>query len=123
LSNINISTTHLTVMTGVKFYDIPWAASLTPGQYWLVTGGTTAATTNGTASFSNMSLATSAYAYSQPNLTVSPMGTANNASNQLQYGMGSFSTAGGGSTSSIPFANISSSSSHNQLFFTLARIT
>jgi hypothetical protein len=59
---------------------------------------------------------------SQANLTVGPFGAANNASNQLQLGIGSFSTAGGGSTASIPLANVSSSVSHVAPYIQLMRI-
>jgi hypothetical protein len=122
LSNVNVSTTHLTAISGAKKLGFPWATSLSNGQYWMMTGMVTAATTNGSASLSNMRVTQSMYAASQVNLTWGEFGSANNSSIQAQYGIGSYTKAASGTTDSIGFTAISSSSSHNMPYITLGRI-
>lgn len=122
LSNVNVSTTHLTAISGAKKLGFPWATSLSNGQYWLMTGLDTAATTNGTASLSNMRVTQSMLGMTQVNLTWGEFGSANNASIQALYGVGSYTKAAVGTTGSIGLSNISSSASHVVPYITFARI-
>ena len=59
---------------------------------------------------------------SQPNNTLGEFGVANASSNMWQMGVGSFTTAGGGTTSAFPISAIRSSSSHNIPYIQLQRI-
>jgi hypothetical protein len=54
------------------------------------------------------------------NLSVGVMGSTNRTSGGL-LGAGSFSTAGGGTTSGFPLSAISSSASHQRPYFQLLR--
>jgi hypothetical protein len=52
-------------------------------------------------------------------------GTWNSATNNsvhLQQGLGSFSTAGGGTTASLGLSNITTSGSHNKMYFQLQNL-
>lgn len=122
LSNVNVSTTHLTFISGAKKLGFPWATTLSQGQYWLATGIQTAATTNGNASLSNMRVTQSMLGMPQSNLTWGEFGSANNASIMANYGIGSYTKAATGTTDSIGLANISSSASHVMPYITFARI-
>lgn len=122
LTNVNISTTHLTAISGMKMIAFPWSTTLSGQNYWMAYGFSTAATTNGNASLSNMRVTFSNWGMSQPNNTWGEFGSANNASIQALYGIGSFTTAGGGTTASMGFSNISSSAAHVIPYITMARI-
>ena len=122
LSNVNISTTHLTAISGMKFAAFPWSSTIQDGPYWMASGIQTAQTTQGNASLSNMRITLSQWAFSQMNNTWGEFGSANNATVQALYGIGSYSNAATGTTGSIGFSNISSSASHPIPFVTFARI-
>jgi hypothetical protein len=62
------------------------------------------------------------YGMSQPNLQFGTIGAATNNSIGPYYGLGSFTTAGGGTTASLPISAITTSGSHNKMFFAIARI-
>jgi hypothetical protein len=121
LSNVNVSTTHLTAISGMKLAAFPFATTLEPNQYWIAHGVSTAATTDGNASLSNMRVTVSHWAMSQLNNTWGAFGSANNASIQALYGIGSYTT-NGVTTASIGFSQISSTASHPVPYLTLARI-
>lgn len=126
ISNTNYSFTTnqiFTAFSSVRFLDIPFANSLSPGPYWLIFGVSTSSLTNS----SGISLATQCnnrysahYGISQANLSFGVMGSTNRTSGGLFNG-GSFSTAGGGTTSGFPISAISSSASHNIPYFQLLR--
>lgn len=122
LSNVNVSTTHLTAFSGIKKLAFPWAATLTDGQYWLAYGMNTAHTTNGNASLSNMRVTASNLALTQVNLTFGEFGNANAASVQGQFGLGSYSNVAVGTTASIGLSEISSSASHAVPYLSFGRI-
>lgn len=112
LSTQAISTGNFTRLTGYKFLDIPFAGSLSAGDYWLAINASTTQTTQGTAGLSAVRLLYSTVGFSQPNNTFAYFGDVNNASVVAQPGVGSFTTAGGVSTASMGFSNISSAASH-----------
>lgn len=122
LTNINISTTHMTIMTGAKIVAGPLSTTLQPAQYWMAFGNQTAQTTNGAASLSNMRSTASYLALSQVNLTWGEFGSASASSIQNNYGIGSYTKAATGTTDSIAFSQISSASSHLVPYFTFVRI-
>jgi hypothetical protein len=110
--------------SGTRFIDIPFANSLPAGAYWLVIGQSTSLSSNSTG-FSNASAAivrcngTWAVA-TQLNSNWGVMGSTNQTSGGL-VAAGSFSTAGGGTTSAFPISAISSLASHPQVYFQLLR--
>jgi hypothetical protein len=127
VSNTNYSFTTQQIATefsGNRFLDIPFANSLTAGDYWLVVGmssNTASAGAAGLAGITNYTMRYSNhYGVSQTNLTFGIMGSTNLTSGGLLMA-GSFSTAGGGTTSAFPISAISSSSSHNRPYFQLLR--
>lgn len=122
LTNVNVSTTHLTRISGMKHAAFPWSTTISAQQYWLAYGFSTTQTTDGNASLSNMRVTFSNWGMSQPNNTWGEFGSANNASIQARYGIGSFTTVGGGTTASMDFSNVSSSSAHVVPYIMLARI-
>lgn len=124
-SNYSFVTTGaaVTQFNSNRMIDIPFANSLSAGPYWLLLGQTTSSSSNST----GMSAATncnvrfgSAWAATQVNAAVGIMGSTNQTSGGL-IGAGSFSTAGGGTTSAFPQSAISSSASHPQIYFQLLR--
>jgi len=121
-SSDQFSTTHMTALSGMKLWDSQFSTLLPGGLYWVAYGVSTTQTTQQTANLSAARLLHSHIAMSQPNNTLGQFGVANAASNQWQMGIGSFSTAGGGTTSAFPISAISSSSSHNVPFIQLQRI-
>ena len=121
-STDQFSTTHMTALSGMKLWDTQFASFLDGRQYWLAYGVSTTQTTQGTANLSAARLLHSHMAMSQPNNSLGEFGLANAASNQWVPGLGSFSTAGGGTTSGFPISAVSSSSSHNLPYIQLIRI-
>ena len=122
-TNYSFVTASLTNFTGSRFLDIPFANSLSKGPYWLIIGMTTSSSSNS----ARISAATNCrvgYASHQVaaqwNVNFGIMGSTNLTSGGL-LGMGSFSTAGGGTTASLPISAISSSASNARPYFQLLR--
>lgn len=126
ISNTNYSFTTnqiATAFSSARMLDIPFANSLREGPYWLVFGLSTSSATNS----SGISLATQCnvrysahYGASQPNIGFGIMGSTNLAAGGL-LGAGSFSTAGGGTTASLPISAISTIASNLRPYFQLLR--
>jgi hypothetical protein len=127
VSNTNYSFTTDQIATNfssARYLDIPFASSLTPGQYWLVVGLSSTSTTAGAAGLTNLTNCnvrySAHYGNSQADLSFGVMGSTNRTSNPWNFA-GSFSTAGGGTTNSIPISAISSIASMAFPVFQLAR--
>ena len=126
ISNTNYSFTTNQIATefsGSRFIDINFANSLTPGPYWLIFGYSSSTQSNS----ARCSAATncgvyyaSHYGNSQVNRNFGIMGSTNLTSGGL-LGAGSFSTAGGGTTNSIPISAISSSTSNVRPYIQMLR--
>jgi hypothetical protein len=120
-------TSHLTDLTGMKYLDLPLGLSLSPGQLWLGYGrSTTFATQNASISVATRMAVShnSMIAISQNTIPLGMLGGDTNSSVGWRPGHGSFSTGGaGGTTNSIPIANISTTASNAALFAQLMRIT
>ena len=124
-TNLSFSTGGLfTIFTGTRFIDVPFANSLSAGNYWLIIGQSTNSATNstGVSAATNCNVrANGSYAFAtQLNLNFGVMGQTNQTSGGLLMA-GSFSTAGGGTTNSIPISAISSAASNAQLYCQLLR--
>ena len=111
-SNLSLVTTQMTNFTGMKHFEISMASSLAPNMYWINYGVSSATSTAGIAGLSAAFLVHSNWAMSQPNNTWGLFGQANNASIQAITGVGSFTTAGGGTVAGFGFSNISSQANH-----------
>lgn len=127
ISNSNYSFTTNQIATEFstgRFLDIPFAQSLSGGNYWLVLGmstSTSSAGAAGLAALTNCNVRYSNhYGASQANVGFGLMGSTNLSSGG-QIGAGFFSTAGGGTTNSIPISAISSTASNPTLYFQLLR--
>ena len=119
-ANFLIGTGNLTLFTGLKYLDIPFATSLSAGNYWLGIGGSTNFASNaGPAVISNASMGPiSMYAQSQTNITFMLQGAASASSVQMQVGLGSFSTnALQLSNATVAMSNISMQASNPKLYF------
>lgn len=127
VSNTNYSFTTDQIATNfssARYLDLPFAGSLTPGQYWLVVGLSSTSTTAGAAGLTNLTNCnvrySAHYGNSQADLSFGVMGSTNRTSNPWNYA-GSFSTAGGGTTNSIPISAVSSIASQAFPVFQLVR--
>src|SRR5437867_83319 len=116
LSTVNVSTTGLTNFTNYHYLDIPFATSLSPGNYWMALGYST--TTGGG---KGLAWGVSSLAISQANTTIANLGAATNSTWQFQPGIGSWSTNAINTTASIGLASISSSASQNRPYFQMIR--
>jgi hypothetical protein len=128
ISNTNLSFTTNQIATnfsGSRFIDIPFANSLPAGEYWLIVGQSTNTSANSTgvsnATNCNVRYAGTVGVDTQLNNAIGVMGSTNLTSVGALMGAGSFSTAGGGTTSGLPMSAISSSASHPQIYFQLIR--
>jgi hypothetical protein len=100
VSNTNYSFTTDQIATNfssARYLDIPFASSLTPGQYWLVVGLSSTSSTAGAAGLTNLTNCnvrySAHYGNSQADLSFGVMGSTNRTSNPWNFA-GSFSTAG-----------------------------
>lgn len=125
ISNTNYSLTTDQIGTewsSLRFIDIPFANSLPAGEYWLVFGYSSSSATNSagawTAAYGGKY--SNHYGISQTDLAFRVMGSTNGTTGGY-LGGGSFSTAGGGTTNSIPISAISSRASNVLPFFQLLR--
>ena len=127
ISNTNYSFTTDQIATewsSNRMIDIPFANSLTPGAYWGIFGLSTSSASAGAAGLAALTNCnvrySNHYGISQMDLTFGIMGSTNRTSGGL-LGAGSFSTAGGGTTNSIPVSAISSNASNARMYFQLHR--
>lgn len=127
ISNTNYSFTTdqiATQFSSVRFLDIPFANSLSAGPFWMIIGMSTSSSSAGAAglaALTNCNVRYSAhYGMSQADLSIGIMGSTNRTSGGL-LGVGSFSTAGGGTTNSLDISAISSMASQPLMYFQLLR--
>ena len=127
ISNTNysfVTTNWQTQFTGNRWLDIPFANSLSAGPYWVIFGGSTSSSTSGAGGINAMTNCNVRYAshYAISQLGTMPliMNSTNNQSGGL-LGAGVFSTAGGGTTNSLPISAISSNGSNIRLYFQMLR--
>lgn len=127
ISNTNYSFTTNQIATEFstgRFLDIPFANSLSAGPYWLVIGMSTSTGSGGAAGLAALTNCnvrySNHYGVSQVNVGFGIMGSTNLTSGG-QLGNGFFSTAGGGTTNSIPISAISSTVSNPIPFFAMLR--
>jgi hypothetical protein len=128
ISNTNYSLTTQQIATewsGGRMLDIPCVTSLSAGNYWLLFGISTSAATNSTRFSAATNCVGGSYlnhfmASAITNVTFGIMGSTNRTSGGLM-GVGSFSTAGGGTTSILPISAISSTASFGRPYFQLLR--
>lgn len=127
ISNTNyslVTTNWQSNYSSLRFLDINFANSLSAGPYWLIVGMSSSENT----AFGLWPDPLSAcrvvysrhYGVSQANSYFGVMGSTNLSSGG-HLGAGSFSTAGGGTTASLPLSAISSSGSNNQVYFQILR--
>lgn len=113
-------------LSGVRLWASNAAISLPAGEYWIAHGITSAGTTGGGAGASALTAATIAMSnLAMPNINsnIASFGTSGQLFNQFYANLGgSFTTAGGGTTASMPVTAISSMASHVVPYFNLQRI-
>lgn len=123
-ASINISTTHLTSFSGIKWVDIPFVTSLSAGAYWMaVNRNNTTATTGGAAIMNAVSMGQGWMMVSQVNTNVIPFGgntSVSTAGNPLGLGIWTTNSLGT-STSSIALASISTTASQPVIPFQMIR--
>jgi hypothetical protein len=120
-ASLNFHTSGMTAITGNKFHEFPFAMSLTPGLYWLAYGVSSSTASQFNAQGTRLFNIASNYGASQANVAFGLMGAATNSTVGLYPGLGSFTTAGGGTTASIPLTAFTTSSAHARMFFQLGR--
>jgi hypothetical protein len=121
-ASLNFHTSGMTAVTGLKMMEFPWATTLAPGNYWLMYGVSSNTASQYTAIGTRWFNQFSNYGMSQPNLQFGTIGAATNSSIGPYYGLGSFTTAGGGTTASLPISAVTTSGSHNKMFFAVVNI-
>jgi hypothetical protein len=110
-SQVVVRTANVSRLTGWKYGDLPFVGSLSPGPYWIAFNFSTTATSQGT-NLSGARLVHNVVAVTQINSAVGDMASANANTQGVMLGIGSFTTAGGESTASMGFSNITTSASH-----------
>jgi hypothetical protein len=123
-TNYSYSTGWLTNWSANRAVDIPFATSIPANQYWMAFGLSTSSAHNNTG-ISNAIVAAlrlfNFYQASQWGIALGKFGVADRTSGGW-LGGGKFSTAGGGTTAEIPYANISAHDNSNcRLYFNMAR--
>jgi hypothetical protein len=110
--------------SAAQYFAVPFAASLSQGQYWLAYCISTSSSTSGftNAQMTNYSLNRSFIGVSNVNSNFNRMGSTTNSSNGIIPGLGSWTTNSfGRTTDSINLVNVSTSASGNQMFFRVIR--
>ena len=123
---IYIGTGGITNFTGSKQFDIPFAASISAGEYWvgLQRSAASSASTQVSATVSAATFQITNIGISQLNANYNLMGTTA-STNGLQLGLGVFSSAGmgtGATTASIALSQISTAASQMRLPFQFIRL-
>jgi hypothetical protein len=121
-SVFNFTTNVLSVVSGIRMIDIPFATSLAAGEYWIAFQRSSAFTSTGLAAVSNVSLNNQFGYVSQANINGFGFATNNSTGFQMQPGVGTWSaTNQGGTTNSIAFSGISSVSGNPRTPFQFIR--
>lgn len=121
-TNFSFTSSGITNLTGRKQVDYQFPFSLAAGQYWMCFGATTTSNSSSNSNGLRLMVTWNQFGVSQPNSAWGTFGTDVHASVNMQPGHGSFSTAGGGTTASIPISAASSSASQNRMYIQLMRI-
>jgi hypothetical protein len=122
-ASINQNSASATAYTGTKMIDFQFATTLAAQGWWLAYGGSTSTATQsaGTTIGLRNAVTFNPVFLTQTALSIGVLGAATTNNLMPQYGVGSFTTAGGGTTSSIPLANITHSANHPIMYFQLMR--
>lgn len=124
VTNYSLGSLSLTRFTGFQGIDVPFNNSLSAGNYWInygISSNTALTVSAGMSGMTNMRVSVSNIARSMSSHWAL-MGQATVASEMPLPSMGSFSTAGGGTTSAFARSNVSSSNSHPMILFQLHRV-
>lgn len=121
-SNIQLLSTPPTNMAGIRYLDIPWNTSITPGNYVFVFGNSSSGATSGFSAMSSLRINTiSFFLISQINSGIHRWGS--NQNNSAVFGAGSYSIAGGATTASLDATRITTRASQAFDFFQLVGST
>jgi len=105
--------------SGLRHFDVPWATTIAQSNYWLGFGCSTSATgTPSVLANQHMRITSFVMPALGNNISLQNWG-ASNSSNMALWGNGSYSVAGGGTASVVPFSNISYSTPEPVPFFQL----
>ncbi len=120
-ASFQLSTGSISNFNGIRYIDIPFATTLSAGQYWLAMGMSSTTSTQGTAALISNRLLISFMG--QPGaggaVTYGNLGSTTNVSNLPAWGMGQYSNAGGATTASIALSQVSAAASNPRLFFNI----
>ena len=120
-SSYNILATY-TLFTGPRRMDIPFAGSLSAGNYWIALGRSTNTGFNGPSTLSSASLGLSFIGVSQLAQSFGNFGVATNTSIQIMPGLGYWTTNSFElSTASMAISNISAVASNATPFFEIIK--
>lgn len=109
-ASIVFASSNIPTLSGSKFYDLPFSASLSPGNYWIALARSSAtATTGGT--LANFSFRVSHIGIAQDNGVYRPIGVSTGG--YMQVGLGYWTTnTNGTTTSQMAFSQLSSTASN-----------
>lgn len=122
-SNINLNSGDMTVMTGMKAMEIPFATSLAASNYWMMIGISSSTATGGSGTLTRLNMSISNIGVSQSGFALGHWGNNTNASVHIMPGLGSFTTNAIGTTASLGYSNISTSAGNNIFWFQFHRTT
>lgn len=118
-NSVRFSSQSLSDFSGVRFIDIPITATLNPNGYWLMLNVSTSSASNATG-LSNATTALPRYSnvfgVTQINSNIGILGQANLTSGGY-FGAGSVTTSNTTTQSVLPLSVISSTASHQRLYF------
>lgn len=123
-TNYSFTTNAFSGFSSNRMLDIPFANSLSAGQYWMVMGYSSSSASGGAAGLAALTNCNAKYSNhygaSISNVSFGVMGSTNATSGGLMGGA-SFSTAGGGTTSGFNISALSSMSNNAKIYFQLLR--
>lgn len=124
-ANINWSTTgNQSRYTGLRWLDLPFASSLSPGPYWIqFQRSTNSATTGGNmANSTGLTTNMTVYNITQASIAVGQFGGVIGSTDGLQLGLGAYSTnSSGGTTNSMSLGGISTIANQPVIPFQIIR--
>ena len=106
-TRFDFSSNSLTLFTGSRFLDFPFATSLSAGNYWVAIGRSSSAATQAVNAITNCIVRGLPAAFSFGGVTFGSMGVNTNSSIGLNPFNGSFSIAAGATTNSLAQSQIS----------------
>ena len=119
--SLNFNSASATMLSALKWLEFKVGTTLSAGEWWMMYGQSSTSSSQFTSAGWRDIVTYNFLGVSQATIQIGPLGSATQNTKGVNWGAGSFSTAGGGTTASLNFTNITTSASNNIAYVQLMR--